>query len=125
MVAAAACAVAVLAKLVFPFSAAPATLSTEAVDGGFTRYGRCLYHFRWPSLGAVGDLITRAHIRMEAPERAWERWLASHKAGLEIGPKMGLGRRFNGTREGFQALWDMRQCPPGPCGPDGLSLIHI
>ena len=87
----------------------------------YVRPGKgCSYHFFWPSLGAVGELIVRARGRGLSSAQAWEQWLSSD--ARDTGRKLtsGLGRRyFNGTVQGFRALWEMRQCPPGPCGPYG------
>ena len=84
-----------------------------AGENTFPRYGLCEYHFFWPSLGALGELILQSQLRSETPERAWESWLASSFAAAGRIP------RFNGTWAGFQMLWALRQCPPGPCGPRG------
>ena len=107
--AAAVCAVVALAHCVLRIANA-----SHAIHAGtFPRYGYCEYHFFWPRLGALGELIVQSHLRSETPERAWESWLASSFAAAGRIP------RFNGTWAGFQKLWAWRQCAPGPCGPHG------
>ena len=112
--AAAVCAVVALAHCVLRTADVSGIIHAGAAGGNiFPRYGLCEYHFFWPRLGALGELIVQSHVRSEAPELAWERWLASSAA------KAGSIPRFNGTWAGFQKLWALRQCPPGPCGPYG------
>ena len=115
--AAAVCAVVALASCVLRIANA-----SHAIHAGpentFPRYGYCEYHFFWPRLGALGELIVQSHLQSETPERAWERWLASSTAAASSFPARGL-TRFNGTWADFQRLWALRPCPPGPCGPLG------
>eukprot|EP01052_Picozoa_sp_SAG31_P019326 SAG31_NODE_1404_length_8479_cov_2.258760_5_plen_232_part_00 len=116
--AAAVCAVVVLAHRVLRIADASSHAihagAAAAGESSFPRYGYCEYHFFWPRLGALGELIVQSHLQSETPERAWERWLASSTAAAA-----GSIPRFNGTWAGFQRLWALRPCPPGPCGPLG------
>ena len=88
--AAAVCAVVALAHCVLRIADA-----SHAIHAGtFPRYGYCEYHFFWPRLGALGELIVQSHLRSETPERAWERWLVSSTAAAASIPAR--GRTFRG-----------------------------
>ena len=83
----------------------------------FVRYDRCIYHWWWyGKLKELGNFIVKARINMESKEEAWKQWAAMNATG-SIEPVH--SRLFNGTKERFVELWNMNQCPPGPCGPRG------
>lgn len=83
----------------------------------FTRRGRCAYHWWWGGLKELGDFILTARMNSESKEFAWKRW-KQEEQNQTIPVRKGL-RYFNGTEARFMELWDLRQCPPGPCGPRG------
>jgi len=78
------------------------------------RYGGCTYNWWWPALKELGDFILEARLNLESKELAWKRWEAKNETG-----SMAPIGRFNRTKTRFMQLWEMKQCPPGPCGPTG------